>query len=98
MKFISKVKARIKAHHRALYGALVLLPATSHATGIQSVLDKAAVYLSGPLARSVGIIAIIGAGYLCLFQHKFPKEQFVWILVGLGIIFGAAALYNLLVY
>ncbi|HAU1765502.1 TPA: TrbC/VirB2 family protein [Legionella pneumophila] len=71
-----------------------LLPATSHAKSIESIIDRAARYLQGGLARSVGVICIIIAGYLCLYRQQFPKEYFTMILVGLGIIFGGSTLYN----
>lgn len=76
---------------------LFLIPATSHATSVQTILDKTATYLSGPLARSLGILVLMVLGYLCLVQQKFPKEQFAMMLVGLGIIFGGSSLYGLLV-
>ncbi|HAU3758465.1 TPA: TrbC/VirB2 family protein [Legionella pneumophila] len=71
-----------------------LLPATSHAKSIESIIDRAARYLQGGLARSVGVLCIIIAGYLCLYRQRFPKEYFSMILVGLGIIFGGSTLYN----
>ncbi|WP_373443278.1 hypothetical protein ABXK18_00050 [Legionella pneumophila 130b] len=37
------------------------------------------------------------AGYLCLARQKFPKEYFVMILVGMGIIFGGSSLYSTLI-
>jgi len=73
---------------------LFILPGASHATTIQSVIDKATNYLQGGLAKSLGVGAIVISGYLCIAKQKFPKEYFMMILVGLGLIFGATSLYS----
>ena len=97
MKLKLKLKTAKGALNRALWWALLALPATSHAASIQSIVDKTIRYLNGSLARSVGVLVLIGAGYMCLFQHKFPKEILGYMLLGLGIIFGGAQLYDLLI-
>ena len=97
MKLKLKLKTAKGALNRALWWALLALPATSHAKSIQTILEKSARYLNGPLARSVGVVVLIGAGYMCLVQHKFPKETLGFMLLGLGIIFGGAQLYDLLI-
>ena len=73
---------------------LFILPGASHVTTIQSVIDKATNYLQGGLAKSLGVGAIVISGYLCIAKQKFPKEYFMMILVGLGLIFGATSLYS----
>lgn len=92
---------RIKKHKNRMQDALLLgllsLPGASHAATIETILNQAAGYLQGNLARAVGLIAIVGSGYLCIFKQQLPKEQFTYILVGLGIIFGAASLYSTIV-
>jgi type IV secretion system protein VirB2 len=85
------------AFNRAFLWPILALPATSHATNIESVLNKGAMYLTGGIAKAVGVIVIMGLGYLCLIQHKFPKEQFAMALLGIGIIFGGGQLYATLV-
>ena len=80
----------------AIWCAL-LAPSLSHAQGIESIINRTINYLQGGLARTVGIFAIIIAGYLCLARQKFPKEYFVMILVGMGIIFGGSSLYSTLI-
>ena len=75
----------------------LLLPTLSHAIGIEGIINKSIHYLQGGLAKTIGIFCIIIAGYLCLARQKFPKEYFMMILVGLGIIFGGATLYTTLV-
>lgn len=97
MKLMTRLKDKYGALYSALCCSLVALPTTSHATNVTSVLDRAANFLTGQVAKSVGVVVLIGAGYTCLILQKFPKEQLAMILVGLGIIFGAAALYSALV-
>ena len=80
--------------HIMCVSLLFFIPNVSHAATIQSVIDKAVGYLQGGLARSVGVGAIVVMGYLCLAKQKFPKEAFIWTLVGLGLIFGASSLYS----
>ncbi|HAT9038847.1 hypothetical protein DM455_10845 [Legionella pneumophila] len=74
-----------------------LLPTFSHAQSIESIINRTINYLQGGLARTVGVFCIIIAGYLCLARQKFPKEYFVMILVGMGIIFGGSTLYSTLI-
>lgn len=76
---------------------LFAMPNVSHATSIESILRKTASYLQGPVAKGAGLLAILGAGYFTLFTQKLPKEQFLMILLGLGIIFGGSSLYTSLV-
>lgn len=77
--------------------ALLMNPSLSHAQSIESILARTTSYLQGGIARGLGILAIVVAGYLCVVRQKFPKEYFMMILVGLGIIFGGSSLYNSLV-
>lgn len=72
-------------------------PTVSQAQSIESIINRTITYLQGGLARTVGILCIIIAGYLCLARQKFPKEYFVMILVGMGIIFGGSSLYSTLI-
>ena len=88
------VVSRIKNHG---WLALLVAPGAAHAASIETVLNNGVKLLQGPIAKGVGLMAIIGSGYLCLARNKLPKEQFVMILVGLGIIFGGTSLYSTLV-
>lgn len=90
---LKKHKARF---HELLLLSLLALPGASHAATIESILQKGANYLQGTLARAVGVIVIISCGYLCLYKQRLPKEQFVMVLVGLGIILGGSTLYTTL--
>ncbi len=78
-------------------GWCLLMPSLSHAQSIESIINRTTSYLQGGLARTVGIFCIIIAGYLCLARQKFPKEYFIMILVGMGIIFGGSSLYSTLI-
>ena len=101
MKKIANKKAALKKALNPIkqYGCLALLmvPGVGHAASIETVLNNGVKLLQGPVAKGVGLMAIIGSGYLCLARNKLPKEQFVMILVGLGIIFGGSSLYTSLV-
>ncbi len=101
LKKLKKKAADLKGPlgHMKQYGflALLMIPGVGHATAsIDSVLGKGLGILQGPLAKGVGVMAIVGSGYLCLARNKLPKEQFVMILVGLGIIFGGSSLFTTL--
>ncbi|KTC98223.1 TrbC/VirB2 family protein [Legionella erythra] len=85
---------KIARLHQHLLWGLVLAPTTSFATDLESVLDGGIRFFQGSIARLIGILVIIGCGYLCLEKQKFPKERFVIILVGLGIIFGGTTIYG----
>ncbi|HAT9621341.1 TPA: hypothetical protein JBD38_13280 [Legionella pneumophila subsp. pneumophila] len=80
-----------------LVAVCTLLPSLSHAQSIESIINRTINYLQGGLARTVGVFCIIITGYLCLARQKFPKEYFVMILVGMGIIFGGSSLYSTLI-
>lgn len=73
---------------------LSLLPDFVLAADITSVLDKTVTFLQGGVARSVGLIAIISSGYLCIVSQKLPMTRFGMILGGLGLIFGASSMYS----
>lgn len=97
---------RLKKSHRSLIHAIsnfylvtacCMVPSISQAQTIESIINRTITYLQGGLARTVGIFCIIIAGYLCLARQKFPKEYFVMILVGMGLIFGGSSLYSTLI-
>lgn len=93
---IKQQARRFKGWLNEIMLGLLLLPTRTFAADISTVIDNAVSYLQGGLARSVGILAIAIAGYLCIGKQMFPKMYFIMILVGLGLIFGAAELYGLL--
>lgn len=96
-KKISDLKGPLGHIKRYGFLALLMVPGVGHATAsVDSVLNKGLGILQGPIAKGVGVMAIVGSGYLCLARNKLPKEQFVMILVGLGIIFGGSSLFTTL--
>ena len=80
-----------------LFLSASFFPAVSEAKTIESIINHTVTYLQGGVARSIGILCIIVIGYLCLALQKFPKETFIMVLVGLGIIFGGSTLYSTLI-
>lgn len=91
-----KAREQVKIKSQLLL-LMILSPSISHAQSIESIVNRTITYLQGGLARTVGILCIIIAGYLCLARQQFPKEYFVMILVGMGIIFGGTSLYSTLI-
>jgi type IV secretion system protein VirB2 len=77
--------------------ASISFPVVSEARSIESIINHTVTYLQGGLARSIGILCIIVMGYLCLALQKFPKESFIMVLIGMGIIFGGSTLYSILI-
>lgn len=60
---------------------------------LTGVIDKTADFLSGGVAKSIAIIAIIGVGYLTIFTQQLPKKALYSTVGGLGLIFCATTLY-----
>ncbi len=85
------------ACHLYWMAVCLMVPSISQAQSIESIINRTITYLQGGLARTVGVFCIIIAGYLCLALQKFPKEYFVMILVGMGIIFGGSSLYSTII-
>lgn len=94
---IKQIKPRMRHISEAIVMLLILLPTATHAATIESILNKGVHFLQGPVAKAAGLLAIVGSGFLCLYKQQLPKDQFVMILVGLGIIFGGSSLYSTLV-
>jgi type IV secretion system protein VirB2 len=96
-RMLNKLQQQKNRLNEALLLALLALPGASHAASIEGILTRGVAYLQGGLAKALGIIAIVGSGYMCVVKQRLPKEQFAMILVGLGIIFGGGSLYTTLV-
>ncbi|MCE3043979.1 TrbC/VirB2 family protein [Legionella sp. 16cNR16C] len=92
MRKLNGFKQFAKAKYLALLSSL--LPVPCFATSVESVIDGAVRYLQGSLVRSVAVGIIVILGYMCFKLQKFPKEYFVYFLVGLGLVFGADELYS----
>ena len=91
---IQLFKKKVNLINTALLSILCSVPTMSHAASIESILKAATTYLTGSMAKAAGLLAIVGAGYLTLYTQKLPKEYFIMILVGLGIIFGGSSIYS----
>ncbi len=87
---------KLSLKNKALW-FLLIAPSITYAQSIESIINHTIMYLQGGLARTIGIFAIVIAGYLCLARQKFPKEYFLMILLGMGIIFGSSSLYTTLI-
>jgi type IV secretory pathway VirB2 component (pilin) len=81
--------------NHGLMASLVYLPTQCFAGGgatpvsiIQNIID----YLTGDLARVVGVVVVVGAGYLYLGQQRIQKMTFVSIAIGMGLILGGPTL------
>lgn len=94
---IIQVKNRVTRINKAIVLWLITTPSLSQAATIESILNKGVHFLQGPMAKAAGLLAIVGSGFLCLYKQQLPKDQFVMILVGLGIIFGGSSLYSSLI-
>jgi type IV secretion system protein VirB2 len=94
MKTLKQLKTRCET---LLLMGLCALPQASHAATIEGILNNVVSYLQGTIAKSLGIAAIVISGYLCIAKQSLPKETFIMILVGMGLIFGGTSLYNTLI-
>ncbi|MFJ1270105.1 TrbC/VirB2 family protein [Legionella lytica] len=93
MSQVKEKKGRVM--HTALLSILSSMPTMSHAAiSPESIIRAVTHYLTGSLAKAIAILTIVGLGYMCIQQQKFPKEYFVWTLLGLGIVFGGSQLYQ----
>lgn len=97
MKVRQLIKKANSTINNKLLLALFAIPQVSHAATIDTILRNTISYLQGSVAKSVGVASIIISGYLCIAKQKLPKETFVMILVGMGIIFGGSSLYSTLI-
>lgn len=89
-------KNLIKQENVFLLLVLFAMPEACHAGAFVDGFNNVIAFLQGPLVRSVGILSLIGAGYATFRLHKLPKDRFVDILVGISIILGAPALFDLI--
>ena len=89
------IKNRIKNTPHALMAALIALPVRCFANGGStpiSILQQIIDYLTGDLARLVGVLVMVGAGYMFLGTQQIQKKTFVYIVAGMGLILGAPTL------
>jgi type IV secretory pathway VirB2 component (pilin) len=65
-------------------------------TKIDSVLQALLNYLTSSPARLLAVLAIVGVGYSTLYLGRMPKQRAVSVVLGIGIIFGSAAILRML--
>jgi len=65
-------------------------------TKIDSVLQALLSYLTSTPARIIAVLAIVGVGYSTLHLGRMPKQRAIAVVIGIGIIFGGAALLQML--
>lgn len=93
------VKTKIQQAAFWFIASLVTLPSPCWAYGsgvtpetiIQNIID----YLTGDLARVVGVCVVVGAGYMYLETQQIQKKTFVRIVMGMGFILGGSTLADL---
>lgn len=96
---LNKLKSKLKQGKDNLGFLLFFAPSLSFASSgnhLITVFDNTIDFLSSTLARGVGVTAIVGVGYLYLFQNKIEKQRAVSIVAAIGIILGGPALYDVI--
>lgn len=53
-------------------------------------------YLTGGVGKAIAGLAIVGIGFGCFGLGKIPKGYVIAVVVGVGIVFGAKAILNML--
>jgi type IV secretory pathway VirB2 component (pilin) len=89
------IKKGIKNTHYGLMAVLIALPVQCFANGGStpiSILQQIIDYLTGDLARLVGVLVVVVAGYLLLGTQQIQKMTFVYIVAGMGLILGGSTL------
>ncbi len=82
-----------------LLSILILNPVFAYSgqsTKIDTVLQALLDYLTSTPARIIAVLAIVGVGYATLHLGRMPKQRAISVVIGIGIIFGGAALLQML--
>ncbi|WP_058535367.1 TrbC/VirB2 family protein [Legionella saoudiensis] len=96
------MKQMLKTKTHTLFwfiASLVALPSPCWASGsgitpeviVQNIIN----YLTGDLARVVGVCVVVGAGYMYLETQQIQKKTFVRIVIGMGLILGGPTLADM---
>ena len=93
----NRASTKTRSVQEALILALLSFPGVSSAQDLQGIINNTVEFLRGGTARGVGVLCVIITGYLCLARQTFPKEYFMMVLIGMGLIFGSAGLYRTLI-
>ena len=95
IKYVIQLKKQIKKRRLILCG-LLLCPGVAFAwgdsTSLDSVLQSLLNYLTSAPARIFALLAIVSVGYGTLYLGKLPKERALAVVIGIGLIFGGAAI------
>lgn len=90
------MKKGFKNISRGLMSYLLILPSQCFASGSgitpESIIQNLIDYLTGDLARVVGSIVVVAAGYMYLETQQIQKKTFVRIVMGMGLILGGPTL------
>jgi type IV secretory pathway VirB2 component (pilin) len=73
-----------------------VLAGNAQQTKIDSVLQALLNYLTAAPARIIAVLAIVAVGYGTLHLGRMPKQRAISVVVGIGIIFGGAAILQML--
>jgi len=65
-------------------------------TEIDKVLQALLDYLTSTPARIIAVLAIVSVGYATLHLGRVQKQRAIAVVVGIGIIFGGAAMLQML--
>lgn len=90
-----------KARHARFRGLIYLatylsiLPGIANATVLET-LNNFFGYLTGDIGKIVAALAIVGVGFGCFFMGKISKAHALYVVLGIGIIFGAKVLLGML--
>ena len=69
---------------------------SGQSTKIDTVLQALLGYLTSTPARILAVLAIVSVGYSTLHLGRMPKQRAIAVVIGIGIIFGGAALLGML--
>ncbi len=92
---IKKIKKGLQKKHFMMVGALNSVPFSCFAGATatpSSILQNIIDYLTGDLARVIGVAVVVGAGYMFLSAQAIQKSTFIKLMIGMGLILGAPTL------
>ena len=65
-------------------------------TVLDSIVQHLIDWLTGNIARGFAVLAIVSLGFATFKYGKVSKEKGVSIIIGIGLVFGAASILNML--
>lgn len=73
-----------------------ILAYSGQSTEIDKVLQALLDYLTSTPARIIAVLGIVSVGYATLHLGRMQKQKAIAVVVGIGIIFGGAAILQML--